>query len=75
MMKAIAVATGGQYFRAADTDSLKRIYETINQLERQKTGEREYRDDVRAATVAMVAALGRLLTEMFLTHTRFRRIP
>ncbi|MEK6675210.1 MAG: VWA domain-containing protein [Planctomycetota bacterium] len=75
MMKAIAVATGGQYFRAADTDSLKRIYETINQLERQKTGEREYRDDVRAATVAMVAALGLLLTEMFLTHTRFRRIP
>ncbi|KTC70247.1 hypothetical protein Lbir_1830 [Legionella birminghamensis] len=32
-LKAIAHATGGQYFRATDSKSLERIYEKINQLE------------------------------------------
>jgi len=33
MLREVAAATGGQSFRATDTDSLERIYESINQLE------------------------------------------
>lgn len=36
LMKNIALKTGGQYFRATDTKSLERIYEEINQLEKNK---------------------------------------
>jgi len=33
-LKAIAKQTGGQYFRATNTEGLKQIYSTINELER-----------------------------------------
>lgn len=33
-LKAVAKMTGGQYFRAADTESLQQIYQTINRLEK-----------------------------------------
>ena len=33
-LQAIAATTQGEYFRATDNDSLQRIFETINQLER-----------------------------------------
>ncbi len=35
----IATATGGRYFRATDSDSLKRIYETIDALEKSSIDE------------------------------------
>lgn len=38
----MADRTGGRYFRATDTDSLKRIYETIDKLEKTETEERRY---------------------------------
>lgn len=74
-LKEIARVTGGRYFRATDTDSLRTIYAEINELERRKTGERAYRDNVRAATIAMCAGLGLLLLELMLTQTRFRSLP
>ncbi len=33
-LEKVAAATGGRYFRATDTDSLERIYDEINQLEK-----------------------------------------
>jgi len=74
-LKGIASATGGQYFRATDTDSLVKIYDEIDRLERRRTGERSFRDNVRASKVAMLAALGMLMAEMLLANTRYRRIP
>jgi Ca-activated chloride channel family protein len=75
LLQAIAAATGGKYFRATDADSLAQIYREIDQLEKRKTGEREFQDDIRAATMAMLIGLGCLLLEFFLVNTRFRRIP
>jgi len=74
-LKGIASATGGQYFRATDTDSLVTIYDQIDKLERRRTGERSFRDNVRASKVAMLMGLGMLMAEMFLANTRYRRIP
>lgn len=74
-LKQIAAAANGRYFRATDTKSLQTIYEEIDKLERRKTGERTFRDNVGAARVAMLAAFGLLMGEVLLVQTRFRRIP
>ena len=74
-LKQIAGVTGGRYFRATDTDSLVQIYEEIDQLERRRTGERVFRDNVWAAKMAMFAGLGFLMLELLLVNTRYRRIP
>jgi len=74
-LKAIAAMTGGKYFRATDTESLSSIYEEIDKLERHRTGERSYHDNVRASTYAMLTALTLLMTELLLAQTRWRRVP
>jgi Ca-activated chloride channel homolog len=40
----IAESTGGKYFRATDTDSLKKIYEAIDQLEKSRVEEKHFTD-------------------------------
>ncbi len=74
-LKAVAATTGGKYFRAADTDSLVTIYDEIDKLERRRTGERSFQDNVQASKFAMMAALALLLGEVLLVNTRLRRIP
>ena len=43
-LKAVAETTGGKYFRATDTDSLARIYEEIDRLEKTKVQADHYVD-------------------------------
>ncbi len=74
-LKRIASTTGGAYFRAMDTRSLTQIYEQIDKLERQATGDRAYRDDTQAARYAMLIGLGLLFFEVLLINTRFRTVP
>lgn len=75
MLKNIAQITGGKYFRATDTDSLVTVYDEIDRLERRRTGERQYRDNVRAAGVAMIVGLACLMAELLLVNTRYRTVP
>jgi len=74
-LQQIADVTGGKYFRATDADSLATIYREIDQLERRRTGERSYRDNVAAARTFMLVGLSLLMAELLLVNTRFRRIP
>lgn len=74
-LKRIARVSGGRYFRATDTESLVTIYDEIDKLERRSTGEREYYDDLGAARLALLVALGLLGAEVLLVNTRYRRIP
>jgi len=75
MLKGIARTTGGKYFRATDTDSLVTVYDEIDRLERRRTGERTYQDNVYAARFAMFVGLALLFGELLLAHTFFRRVP
>jgi Ca-activated chloride channel family protein len=75
LLKRVASATGGKYFRATDTESLRTIYEEIGRLERGRTGERSFHDNVRAARAAMLAGLSLLMVEWLLSQTRFRTAP
>ena len=74
-LKRIAAITGGKYYRATDTGSLVEIYDDIDQLERRSTGERVFRDNLRAAKVAMLIGLAMMAAELLLMNTRYRRIP
>ena len=74
-LEKIASLTGGRYFRATNTESLRTIYDEIDQLERHGTGQRIFRDNVWAAKWAMLAGLALLMFELLLVNTRYRRIP
>jgi Ca-activated chloride channel family protein len=85
-MKQIARRTGGEYFRATDTDTLRQIYERIDELEKTRTEERRYwqskdlaTESVKLAGLRMppllVCAFALLAAEILLTNTWLRKIP
>lgn len=71
----MAKATGGQYFRATDTDSLEHIYEAINKLETTTRKLKKYQQYDELFLYFLVPGLGILLVELILNQTRFRRLP
>ena len=46
-LKQIAFITGGEYFRATDTESLKEIYQKINDLETTKVPDKEIEEEIQ----------------------------
>lgn len=86
LLREIATTTGGQYFRAKDTESLQAIYQRINELEKTRIIERQFDqyadmsvDSVRFGGFTfpplLVIPLLALLLELALTSTRYRRLP
>lgn len=75
MLREVATATGGQYYRATDTESLKGIYESINQLETTTRKLKKYQQYDELYLYFLIPGLGLLLFELLLTQTRFRRLP
>ena len=73
-LRGIAETTGGQYFRATDNGSLKRIYEQIDQLEKTKLCVREYSKHTENFMPYLVAALICLLLEVILRYFVLRTI-
>jgi Ca-activated chloride channel family protein len=75
ILRAVATATGGQYFRATDTDSLEAIYDSINQLETTTRKLKKYQQYEELYRWFLVPGLCLLLLELVLGQTRFRRLP
>ena len=65
-LRNIASKTGGEYFRATDNSSLKRIYEQIDQLEKSKIRVREYSKRTEHAVPFLLAALGCLIADILI---------
>ncbi|HXI02175.1 MAG TPA: VWA domain-containing protein, partial [Candidatus Saccharimonadales bacterium] len=74
-LKSIADTTGGRYFRATDSDSLREIFKEIDGLEKTDIKVRHYMRYEELFTWAIWPALGLLLVEILLASTRLRRIP
>jgi Ca-activated chloride channel family protein len=71
----VARITGGEYFRATDTNSLKQIYANIDRMEKtpvEEAGFTEYRE---LFWMFLLAAFGILFGEAVLSQTVLRRIP
>lgn len=73
-LRRIAETTGGQYFRATDNNSLKQIYEQIDQLEKTKLRVREYSKHTENFMPYLIAALACLLLEVILRYFVLRTI-
>ena len=73
-LRNIANTTGGEYFRATDNSSLKRIYAQIDQLEKSKIRVREYSKRTENYAPFLTAALLCLLLDILLKCFALRTI-
>ena len=74
-LRQVADLTGGQYFRAEDSDGLKAIYDEINNLEKSQVEVQVYNQYHELAGFLLVPAAFIFLSEMTLRNTLFRKIP
>lgn len=75
MLKEIADITGGRYFRATDTESLRSIYKEIDVLEKINIEEHGYRKYKELFSYYLMAALMFIFLEAVLSNTVFLRAP
>ena len=74
-LQSIANDTGGQFYRATDTDSLQKIYEQINRYETSAQSVEKFERVEELYRWALFPALGLLAVWVLLQHTRYRRLP
>jgi len=75
LLKKISESTGGQYFRAVDKDSLEKIFETIDGLEKSRISVKSYTHYNEVFGYFLWPGLSLILVESLLSHTRFRKLP
>ena len=73
-LKKIADATGGKYYNAQNTETLRNIYADIDKLEKTTTEGRLYTEYRELFSYALLPGLGLLLLEMVLACTRFQTV-
>ena len=74
-LQSIASLTGGAFYRATDTDSLKDIYEQINRLEKSAQVSHRFEHYEELYRWALFPAVALFGLGFGLEHTRFRRLP
>jgi Ca-activated chloride channel family protein len=74
-LQAVSALTGGEFYRATDTDSLKRIYDKINRLEKTTQVAQHFENYQELYSWALFPAIALLGIGFGLEHTRFRRLP
>jgi Ca-activated chloride channel family protein len=74
-LETVAGLTGGTFYRATDTDSLEKIYEQINRLEKTAQTVQKFEHYDELYSWALVPAAAILGFSLLLQHTRFRRLP
>ena len=74
-LRQIARITGGEYYRATNTNKLKGIYKEIDKLEKTKMRVHEYSKKNEEYRDFALAALLLLLMEVLLKNTVLRRLP
>ncbi len=70
-----AIRTGGEYFRVQSGPDLRSVYSRIDRLEKQKLTDRRQKSYRELFPWLALPALGLLLLEVVLAHTRWRRLP
>jgi Ca-activated chloride channel family protein len=74
-LQRIAEAGGGKFFRAADTETLRHVYDQINELETSKVSTRQYNHFTEYFMWSVYPGLFLLAMEIALAQTRLRRVP
>jgi Ca-activated chloride channel homolog len=71
----VAEKTGGKYFRADSSETLRKIYGEIDQLEKTEVEVKKYQRYKELFHWFAVGGLGLLLCEIGLANTLWRRLP
>ena len=71
----IAAMTGGQYFRAQDTEGLRQVYEEIDEMERYLISVQNVTRRQELFLPFALCAMGLILLELLLRRTWLRNIP
>jgi len=74
-LKAIADQTGGRYYRADSTDTLRKIYAEIDQLEKTEAEVKRYVHRIELFPWLVCPGLALLLLEVALGNTVLRKLP
>ena len=74
-LQQIADKTGGKYFRADRTETLREIYDEIDQLERTEVVVKTYQHYREWCEWAALPGLALLLLELILANTVWRKLP
>jgi len=74
-LQAVATETGGLFYRATDTDSLRKIYEQINRYETSAQSVQRFEHVEELYRWPLYPAIGLLALGFLLQQTRFRRLP
>lgn len=74
-LREIAATTGGRYFRATDTESLKEIYAEIDALEKTPHAGLHYKEYRELYPWLLIPAMALLVGEVVLSRTVLRVLP
>lgn len=75
LLRDIAQTTGGRYFRATDTESLRKVYQEIDRMEKVPFEEQGYRPYKELFAYFLIPALVLFLLEVILRSLVLRTIP
>lgn len=75
LLQKIAATTGGKYYRAADTDSLRNVYKDIDSLEKSPIQDKGYQEYNELFSLFLLPGLLLLILEIILNQAVLRRIP
>ncbi len=74
-MKEVAEATGGTFYRATDTDSLRRVYAQIDRLEKTTRTLQSFSEKTQRFAWFAIPGLFAVICQLGLSSTLFRRVP
>jgi Ca-activated chloride channel family protein len=74
-LKQIALITDGKFFLARDPESLREIYKKIDEMEKTKIEVKDYRHFNELFPYFLLAGLGLLVIERFLSLTLYLKVP
>jgi Ca-activated chloride channel family protein len=74
-MKEVADATGGTFYRATDTDSLRRVYAQIDRLEKTTHALHSFSEKTQRFAWFAIPGLFAVICQIGLSSTLFRRVP
>ena len=74
-LQEIASKTKGRYFRADSTDTLRKIYDEIDRLEKTEVEMKRFVEIKELFHWAVLPGLALLFLELILAHTVWRKLP
>jgi len=75
VLKRIAGLTGGKFYLASDTETLRKIYDDINRLEKSNIEHFGYREYNELFPFFLIPGLILMMLEILLANTLFMRVP